>query len=119
LRTSLVLLVELLVLGDLLLELGEGGVEGWLLQDLGLLVGVDLASSYQFIEGLSGVLFEDVVDLGGVCLWGYGLDRSGFQSGTMGTYNLLVDIADAPNEYVSLCVYLWHNGIASMEETTN
>lgn len=68
-RTSLVLLVELLVLGDLLLELGEGGVEGRLLQDLCLLVGVDLAGSYQFIEGLSRVLFEDIVDLGGVCLW--------------------------------------------------
>lgn len=67
-RASLVLLVELLVLGDLLLELGEGGVEGWLLEDLCLLVGVDLASGYQFVEGLSGVLFEDIVDFGGVCL---------------------------------------------------
>lgn len=67
-RTSLVLLVELLVLCDLLLELGEGGAEGGLLEDLCLLVGIDLASSYQFVEGLSGVLFEDIVNLGGVCL---------------------------------------------------
>lgn len=32
------------------------------------MVGVDLAGGYQFVEGLSGVLFEDIVDLGGVCL---------------------------------------------------
>jgi hypothetical protein len=48
---------------------------------------------------------------------GYELDRSGFQSGTMGTYNLLVDIADAPDEGVSLFVSLCHDGIASMTET--
>lgn len=65
-RTSLVLLVELLVLCNLFLKLAEGGLEGWLLEDLCLLVGIDLASSYQFVESLSGVLFEDIIDLGGV-----------------------------------------------------
>jgi hypothetical protein len=46
---GLVLLVKLLVLGDLLLELGERGLEGWFLQDLGLLISVDLTGSDKLI----------------------------------------------------------------------
>jgi hypothetical protein len=41
-------------------------LELWLLQDLCLLVGVDLACSYQLVEGFARVLGEDVVDFGGV-----------------------------------------------------
>ncbi len=43
-------------------------MELWLLQNLGFLVGVDLACSYQFVEGFARVLSEDVVDLGGIGL---------------------------------------------------
>jgi hypothetical protein len=46
LGTSLVFLIKFLVLCDLLLELGQGGLEGRLLQDLRLLVGIDLAARY-------------------------------------------------------------------------
>jgi hypothetical protein len=61
-------LVELLVLGDLFLQLGQGRLELWLLENLGLLVGIDLACSYQLIEGFARILSKDIVDFGGVCL---------------------------------------------------
>lgn len=60
---SLILLVELLVLGDLFFELAEGGLKGRLLQSLGFLVVVDLASRYQLVERLVRILGNDGVDL--------------------------------------------------------
>jgi hypothetical protein len=61
-------LVEFLVLGDLFLQLGQRCLELWLLKDLGLLVGIDLACSYQLVKGFARVLGEDVVDFRGIAL---------------------------------------------------
>lgn len=51
-----VLLIDLLVLRELLLELSELGLQSGLLEDLGLLVGVDDLGGNQFIERLVSVL---------------------------------------------------------------
>jgi len=38
------------------------------LGDLFFLIGIDLACSYQLVEGFARVLSEDIVDFGGVSL---------------------------------------------------
>lgn len=68
LSVGLVLLVELLVLGDLLLKLCQRRLECWLLQDLCLLIGVDLAGSNELVEALAWVLLQNVIHLRCVCL---------------------------------------------------
>lgn len=65
---GLVLQVELLVLCDLLLELCKGGLKLRLLQNLGLLIGIDLTGINQVIETLAWVCSEDIVDFGGIGL---------------------------------------------------
>lgn len=65
---GLVLQVKLLVLCNLLLELRKGGLKLRLIEDLSLLVGIDLASSYEFFETLARVLGEDIINFGSVCL---------------------------------------------------
>ena len=63
-QTVLVLDSELFVVTNLLLSLGNGGLKGRLLQDLGLLVVVDLLLLNQFIKRLVGVFSNDGVDFG-------------------------------------------------------
>lgn len=63
-QTVLVLDSELLVVANLLLGLGNGGLKGRLLKDLGLLVVVDLLLLNQFIKRLVGVFGDDGVDFG-------------------------------------------------------
>lgn len=43
-------------------------MESWLLENLGLLVGIDLLRCYEVVEGFARVLGEDVVDSGGIAL---------------------------------------------------
>ena len=43
-------------------------MKGGLLQELGLLVGIDLAGRYQLVEGLVRVIGDDVVNFGGIGL---------------------------------------------------
>jgi hypothetical protein len=66
LQTGLVVGVDLPELAELLLELGELGLQGGLLQDLGLLVGVDDAGGDELVEGLFRVLAEKGVGFGSV-----------------------------------------------------
>ena len=65
---SPVFLVDLLVLGELLLELEQLGLQRRLLQVGGLLVGIDDLGSHKVIERLGAVLGDDGVDLGGIGL---------------------------------------------------
>lgn len=52
------------VVTNLLLGLGNGGLKGRLLQDLGLLVVVDLLLLNQLIKRLIGIFSDDGVDFG-------------------------------------------------------
>lgn len=52
------------VVTNLLLGLGNSGLKGRLLQDLGLLVVVDLLLLNQFIKRFVGVFSDDGVDFG-------------------------------------------------------
>lgn len=63
-QTILELSNDLLVVTDLFLRLGDGGLEGRLLEDLNLLVAVDFLLFDQFIERFVGILGDDCVDLG-------------------------------------------------------
>lgn len=63
-QTVLVLDSELFVVTNLLLDLGNGGLKGRLLQNLGLLVVVDLLLLNQLIKRLVGVFSNDGVDFG-------------------------------------------------------
>lgn len=63
-QTVLVLDSELFVVTNLLLGLGNGGLKGRLLQDLGLLVVVDLLLLNQLIKRLIGIFSDDGVDFG-------------------------------------------------------
>lgn len=63
-----VLLVDLLVLGDLLLDLGELGLELGLLETLGSLVGVDDLEPDELVKRLVLVLGDYGVGSGGVGL---------------------------------------------------
>ena len=63
-----VLLVDLLVLGDLLLDLGELGLELGLLETLGSLIGVDDLEADELVKGLVLVLGDYGVGSGGVGL---------------------------------------------------
>ena len=64
----LVFLVKLLVLCNLLLQLCELGLKLRLPLGLGLLVGVDLAGSGEFVERDAGILCDDGIDLLGSIL---------------------------------------------------
>jgi hypothetical protein len=68
-QSVFVVLSELFEVGDLLLDLGDIGLEGGLLQRLGFLVGVDLLVGDELVQRLSGVLGQDGVDFGGGVLW--------------------------------------------------
>lgn len=63
-QAVLVLDSELFVVTNLLLGLGNSGLKGRLLQDLGLLVVVDLLLLNQFIKRFVGVFSDDGVDFG-------------------------------------------------------
>lgn len=63
-QALLVMRGELLVLGDLFLDLCDLGLESGFLQGLGFLVGVDFLFGNELIEGFAGVLCEDAVDFG-------------------------------------------------------
>ena len=69
-QASAVVGVDLLVLGELLLHLGDLGLQAGLLEDLGLLVGVDNAVGDELVEGLSGMFGEERIRSGGVDLRG-------------------------------------------------
>ena len=55
---------KLLVLRNLFLQLSDLSLQGWLLQRLGLLVGIDLFLRDQVVQGFPRILSNDVVDLG-------------------------------------------------------
>lgn len=67
-RSCLVLLVDLQELSELLLVLGQCGLEGGLLQDLGSLVIVENLLRNELVEGLASVLAEQGIRLAGVGL---------------------------------------------------
>jgi len=52
----------------LLLELGELGLEAWLLEDLGLLVCVDDFGGNELVEGLVGMASNQGIGLGSIGL---------------------------------------------------
>lgn len=109
-KTSPVLLVDLLVLRQLLLELGELGLQHGLLLVSRLLVGINDLKCHKFVERLAAVLGYDVVDSGSICL-GKNTSQYPRRGGqrareTAGTaeakaYNLLGDVADAPAKTAS------------------
>ena len=65
----LVLGSKLLVVGDLLFNLSDSGLQTRLLQCLRLLVGIDLLLGNQVIEGFSGILGNDGIDFCGRILY--------------------------------------------------
>lgn len=67
-RPRFVLLCDLEVLGQLLFGLGELGLQGRFLEDLGLLIGIDDAAGDKLVEGLARGFLEDGVRLGCVGL---------------------------------------------------
>lgn len=98
-----ILQIDLLVLRQLLLKLGELCLEGRLLQYLGLLVGVDDLLSDKLVQVLALVLGDETIGLGGVGLETQAALASNCSDGKPGlylilsrTYNLLVDVADVP-----------------------
>ena len=69
-ETCPVILVDLLVLGELFLDLGKLSLELGLLETLGSLVGVDHLELDELVKGLVLVLGDDGVGPGGVGLGG-------------------------------------------------
>lgn len=68
-QALLVLGGELLVVADLLLDLGQSSLQRRFLLCLSLLVVVDYLDCDEIIEGLARVFGDDGVDLGGGILW--------------------------------------------------
>lgn len=116
LQARAVIGVDLLVLGYLLLELGELGLQGRFLENLGLLVVVEDARGDELVEGLSGMLLEEGIRLGSVDL-GANVssmttdELQGSRAGTdggfvceregvlwRGTHDLLVHVANVPRQ---------------------
>jgi hypothetical protein len=69
LQTRLVLDSKLLVVADLLLNLGNRCLERRLLQGLSLLVGIDLLLGNKVVQGFAFVLGDDGIDLGSRVLY--------------------------------------------------
>lgn len=67
--------MDLLVLGQLLLELGDLGLQSRLLQDLGFLVRIDDLGGNKLVEGLSSMLAQEGIGLGGMSLRGSSVSR--------------------------------------------
>lgn len=63
-----VVAVHLLILAQLLLEAGQLGEQGGLLQVLRLLVGIEDLEADELVEGLVGVLGDQRVGFGGMSL---------------------------------------------------
>ena len=99
-ETSPRFLIDLLVLGELLLELEQLGLQRGLLQVGGLLVGIDDLGGHEVVEGPGAVLGNEGVNLGRVGLGNicqYAIDSK--PAGRhVATYDLLGDVADAPAE---------------------
>lgn len=94
-----VLVVDLLVLGQLLLQLGALGKQSILVKNLFLLVGVDDLGSNQLVEALVLVLGDQRVGLGSIGLGGMIVSLVGMSQklgGVKGAYDLLVDVSDVP-----------------------
>ena len=95
LGSSLVFLVEFLVLFELFLELGERSFEFGLFQDLCLLVCIDALVLYQVIERFVRVCSDNAVNSRGIDLeLVSALESLGMSQ--IVTYDLLVYTADVP-----------------------